>query len=92
MSDLLSSLDLKFLPDWLKESPAPNRYAGFEGDSSERRQEGRERFGRGQGGGGGGRGGGGGAGLARGRRPRRGGREAQLSAGGGEWRGGGAKT
>ena len=53
MSDLLSSLDLKFLPDWLKESPAPNRYAGFEGDSSERRQEGRERFGRGQGGGGG---------------------------------------
>jgi len=66
MSDLLSSLDLKFLPDWLKESPAPNRYAGFEGDSSERRQEGRERFGRGQGGGGGGRGGPGGAGGGRG--------------------------
>ena len=66
MSDLLSSLDLKFLPDWLKESPAPNRYAGFEGDSSERRQEGRERFGRGQGGGGGGRGGSGGAGGGRG--------------------------
>ena len=66
MSDLLSSLDLKFLPDWLKESPAPNRYAGFEGDSSERRQEGRDRFGRGQGGGGGGRGGPGGAGGGRG--------------------------
>ena len=66
MSDLLSSLELKFLPDWLKESPAPNRYAGFEGDSSERRQEGRERFGRGQGGGGGGRGGAGGAGGDRG--------------------------
>jgi hypothetical protein len=45
MSDLLSSLDLKFLPDWLKEAPASNRYAGYEGDSSERRQESRDRFG-----------------------------------------------
>ena len=64
MSDPLSTLDLKFLPDWLKESPAPNRYAGYEGDPSERRQEGRDRFGQGQGGGRGhggqgGRGGGG---------------------------------
>ncbi|MEI6870885.1 MAG: hypothetical protein WCL08_01250 [Verrucomicrobiota bacterium] len=58
MSDPLSTLDLKFLPDWLKESPAPNRYAGYEGDPSARRQEGRDRFGQGQGGG---RGQGGGA-------------------------------
>ena len=33
MSDLPSELDLKFLPDWLKEAPAANRYADFEGES-----------------------------------------------------------
>ena len=33
MSDQTGELDLKFMPDWLKESPAPNRYANFEGDT-----------------------------------------------------------
>lgn len=38
MSDLPSDLDLKFLPDWLKESSAGNRYADYEGESGERPQ------------------------------------------------------
>ncbi len=33
MSDLPDDLDLKFLPDWLKEEPSKNRYADFEGES-----------------------------------------------------------
>jgi hypothetical protein len=36
MSDLPSDFDLKFLPDWLKESPSQNRYANYQGESSER--------------------------------------------------------
>src|SRR5207248_100073 len=32
MSDSPVELDLKFLPDWLKESPSKNRYADFEGE------------------------------------------------------------
>ncbi|MDB6153279.1 MAG: hypothetical protein JWL90_1732 [Chthoniobacteraceae bacterium] len=36
MSDLSSELDLKFLPDWLKEGPTENRYANFQGDTHER--------------------------------------------------------
>lgn len=43
MSDLPESLDLKFLPDWLKESESPrNRYADFEGERPPR--EGRGDF------------------------------------------------
>lgn len=34
MSDPLSSLDLKFLPDWLKETTAPKKYADHPGESS----------------------------------------------------------
>ncbi len=41
MSELPTELDLKFLPDWLKESPVGNRYADFEGERPERpRREG----------------------------------------------------
>ncbi len=36
MSDPLSPLDLKFLPDWLKETPSTNKYANFHGDSEGR--------------------------------------------------------
>ena len=36
MSDQLSPLDLKFLPDWLKETPASNKYANFQGESEGR--------------------------------------------------------
>ena len=36
MSDLPEEFDLKFLPDWLKESPAKNPYANFEGEGSDR--------------------------------------------------------
>jgi hypothetical protein len=36
MSDQLSPLDLKFLPDWLKESPSANKYANFQGESEGR--------------------------------------------------------
>lgn len=36
MSDELSPLDLKFLPDWLKEAPSTNKYANFSGDSGDR--------------------------------------------------------
>ncbi len=37
MSDLPENLDLKFLPDWLKETESPgNRYADFEGEAPSR--------------------------------------------------------
>jgi hypothetical protein len=36
MSDEFSPLDLKFLPDWLKEGPSTNKYAQFAGESAER--------------------------------------------------------
>src|ERR1700761_7548909 len=36
MSDLPQEFDLKFLPDWLKEAPAGNRYADYEGESADR--------------------------------------------------------
>jgi hypothetical protein len=36
MSDQLSPLDLKFLPDWLKETPSANKYATFQGESEGR--------------------------------------------------------
>ena len=32
MSDSSTELDLKFLPDWLKEGPSTNRYADFAGE------------------------------------------------------------
>ena len=38
MSDAPVEIDLKFLPDWLKESPATNRYADHQGDAGERRR------------------------------------------------------
>jgi hypothetical protein len=37
MSDAPFEIDLKFLPDWLKESSDSDRYSQFEGDSGERR-------------------------------------------------------
>ncbi len=49
MSDPLSPLDFKFLPDWLKESAPSNPYAGFQGDSSDSRDD-RHRGGRREGG------------------------------------------
>jgi len=36
MSDAPQEFDLKFLPDWLKESPAPNRYADYQGEGDDR--------------------------------------------------------
>ncbi|MEA3207563.1 MAG: hypothetical protein QOE70_620 [Chthoniobacter sp.] len=36
MSDSPQDFDLKFLPDWLKEKPAENRYANYEGDTGDR--------------------------------------------------------
>src|ERR1700744_4985004 len=36
MSDLPQEFDLKFLPDWLKESPGTNRYADYQGESEDR--------------------------------------------------------
>jgi hypothetical protein len=36
MSDLPQEFDLKFLPDWLKEAPAENRYAHYEGEAGDR--------------------------------------------------------
>src|SRR4030095_11680534 len=36
MSDEPVEIDLKFLPDWLKESPAGNRYADHQGEADER--------------------------------------------------------
>ncbi len=46
MSDAPVEIDLKFLPDWLKESPATNRYADYQGDTGDRpRRDGGERRG-----------------------------------------------
>src|SRR5258708_29710368 len=45
MSDSPQDFDLKFLPDWLKEAPAPNRYAHFEGEAERPRRERDERRG-----------------------------------------------
>ncbi|MEI9896665.1 MAG: hypothetical protein WDN28_23090, partial [Chthoniobacter sp.] len=36
MSDSPLELDLKFLPDWVKETPATNRYADYQGESEGR--------------------------------------------------------
>ena len=36
MSDLPQEFDLQFLPDWLKESPAKNPYANYEGEGGDR--------------------------------------------------------
>ena len=33
MSEQPVEIDLKFLPDWVKESPAGNRYADYQGDT-----------------------------------------------------------
>ena len=46
MSDLPEELDLKFLPDWLKETPAVNRYADFQGEPERRGGDREERSGR----------------------------------------------
>ena len=46
MSDAPVEFDLKFLPDWLKETPATNRYADYQGDTGDRpRRDGGERRG-----------------------------------------------
>ena len=53
MSDLPEDLDLKFLPDWLKEAPAVNRYANFQPEPERRggdRDRGSRSPGRGPGG------------------------------------------
>ncbi len=47
MSDPLSSLDLKFLPDWLKETTAPKKYADHPGASSRDSRDSRDGFSRG---------------------------------------------
>lgn len=39
MSDQSVELDLKFLPDWLKEAPSSNRYADFEGEAERPRRD-----------------------------------------------------
>ena len=39
MADPISSFDLRFTPDWLKESEQENRYADYEGDKHENRRE-----------------------------------------------------
>ena len=36
MSDAPQEFDLKFLPDWLKETPGPNRYADYQGEREDR--------------------------------------------------------
>ncbi len=40
MSDLPTDLDLKFLPDWLKEGASENRYADYQGDTGGRSDRG----------------------------------------------------
>ena len=46
MSDAPVEFDLKFLPDWLKETPATNRYADYQGDTGDRpRRDGGDRRG-----------------------------------------------
>jgi len=47
MSDSPLELDLKFLPAWMKESPAPNRYADFAGEEPRRERDDRRGPGRG---------------------------------------------
>jgi hypothetical protein len=47
MSDTPLELDLKFLPAWMKESPAPNRYADFAGEEPRRERDDRRGPGRG---------------------------------------------
>ncbi len=47
MSDSPLELDLKFLPAWLKEAPAPNRYADFAGEEPRRDRDDRRGPGRG---------------------------------------------
>ncbi|MEO6789307.1 MAG: hypothetical protein ABI318_24545 [Chthoniobacteraceae bacterium] len=47
MSDTPLELDLKFLPVWLKETPAPNRYADFAGEEPRRERDDRRGPGRG---------------------------------------------
>ena len=39
MADPISSFDLRFTPDWLKESESENRYADYEGEAQEGRRE-----------------------------------------------------
>jgi hypothetical protein len=46
MSDTPLELDLKFLPAWLKETPAPNRYADFVGEEPRRERDDRRGPGR----------------------------------------------
>jgi hypothetical protein len=45
MSDSPLELDLKFLPDWLKDSPSKNPYADFEGEREAPRRSGDDRRG-----------------------------------------------
>jgi hypothetical protein len=45
MSDSPVELDLKFLPDWLKEGPSKNPYADFEGEREAPRRSGDDRRG-----------------------------------------------
>ena len=47
MSDTPLELDLKFMPAWLKEAPAPNRYADFAGEEPRRDRDDRRGPGRG---------------------------------------------
>jgi hypothetical protein len=47
MSDSPLDFDLKFLPAWLKETPAPNRYADFAGEEPRRERDDRRGPGRG---------------------------------------------
>ena len=54
MSDQPVELDLKFLPDWLKEAPSKNRYADYEGEVERPRRDDRRGGPRPFGGGGGG--------------------------------------
>jgi hypothetical protein len=42
MSDSPLELDLKFLPDWVKETPATNRYADYQGETEDRRSRSRD--------------------------------------------------
>jgi hypothetical protein len=39
MADPISSFDLRFTPDWLKESEKENRYADYEGENQESRRQ-----------------------------------------------------
>src|SRR5215207_4654720 len=59
MSDQSVELDLKFLPDWLKESPSTNKYSDYQGEPERPRRDDRRGPRPFPGGGGGGRGPGG---------------------------------